>query len=162
MGQTGPVAATFDVDAVGDGARTDGDGVVVVVLTVGDSTGVVALVLPVGDEEVAADCGFAVVVVRLPGVCGDRPALGEQAVTPRPKTAVARIIRVKRPRELLMIVPLRCIGKSWVDPPEITVSPCNTAWKAPKVRCSPTSPRSATTGPGRRAPRGKGGRVVSP
>jgi hypothetical protein len=101
MGQTGPVAAMFDVDAVGDGA-----GVVFVVLPLEDDSGVVALVLAVGDEEVAADSGFAVVVVKLPGVCGDWLLLGVQAVTPRPKTVVARTIRVKRPRELLMIVPL--------------------------------------------------------
>lgn len=99
MGQTGPMAVTFDVDAVGDGT-----GVVGVVLTVGDGTGVVALVLPVGDEEVAADSGFAVVVVKLPGVCGDLLVLGVQAVTPRPRRAVARTIRVKRPPELFMIV----------------------------------------------------------
>ena len=99
MGQTGPMAATFDADAVADGARADGAGVLVVVL-------------PVGEEEVAADSGLAVVVVKLPGVCGDWLLLGVQAVTPRPKRAVARTIRVKRPRELLMIVPLRCIRKS--------------------------------------------------
>jgi hypothetical protein len=78
MGQTGPMAVTFDLDAVGDG------------------TGVVALVLLVGDEEVAADSGFAVVVVKLHGVCGDLLVLGVQAVTPRPRRAVARTIRVKR------------------------------------------------------------------
>ena len=55
MGQTGPVAAMFDVDAVGDGAAGDSAGVVFVVLPLEDGSGVVALVLPVGDEEVAAD-----------------------------------------------------------------------------------------------------------
>ena len=105
MGQTGPVAAMFDVDAVGDGAAGDSAGVVFVVLPLEDGSGVVALVLPVGDEEVAADSGFTF-VLKLPGVCGDWLLLGVQAVTPRPKTVVARTIRVKRPRELLMIVPL--------------------------------------------------------
>jgi len=101
------MAATFDVGAVGDAA-----GVVGVVVTVRDAAGVVALVLPVGAEEVAADFGLAVVVVRLPGVCGDLLVPDVQAVTPRPKRAVATTIPVKRRRTLLMIVLLRCIEES--------------------------------------------------
>jgi hypothetical protein len=115
------MAAAFDVDAVGDdaggagaaGAEADGAGVVVVVRTV-------------GDEGVAADSGIAVVVVKLPGVCGDRLVPGVQAVTPRPMRAVARSNEVKRPRELFMIVPLRGSRESWMDPPDITFSPRST------------------------------------
>src|SRR5664280_2672436 len=105
MGQTGPMAATLDAGAAGDGA-----GVAAVALPVGDGTGVVALVLSVGDEEVAADSGFAVVVVKLLGVCGDWLVLGVQAVTARPKTAGARTITRRRPRELLMTCPFGVSG----------------------------------------------------
>jgi hypothetical protein len=51
------------------------------------------------------------VVVELPGVCNDWLVFGVQAVTPRPKTAAVRTIRMRRPRELFIIVPFRCIGE---------------------------------------------------
>jgi hypothetical protein len=72
---------------------------------------VVAVALPVAVEGVGADFGLAVVVVKLAVACGDWLVLGVQAVTPRPKTAGARTIRMRRPRELSMIVPFRVIGK---------------------------------------------------
>jgi hypothetical protein len=121
MGQTGPKATTLDAGAAGDGA------------------GVVAVALPVGGEGVAADSGLAVVVVKLSGVCGDWLVLCVQAVTPRAKTAGARNITMRRPRELFMIVPFPGIRESWMNPPAITFSPGSTGQKPSKVRCSPTS-----------------------
>jgi hypothetical protein len=104
IGQTGPGAATFDVDAVGDGVRGDGvrgDGVR------GDGVGVLAVlpvVPPVGDVGIAV--GFVVVVVKRPEVCGGWLVLCVQDVTPRPKTTGARTITMSRPLERFMIVPL--------------------------------------------------------
>jgi hypothetical protein len=94
IGQTGPGAATFDVDAVGDGVRGDGVGVLAVL----------PVVPPVGDVGIAV--GFVVVVVKRPEVCGGWLVLCVQDVTPRPKTTGARTITMSRPRERFMIVPL--------------------------------------------------------
>jgi hypothetical protein len=116
MGQTGPMAATFDLDAVGDGT-----GVVGVVLLVGDGTLVVVALLPVGDEGVAADLGPAAVVVKRPGVC-DWLVLCVHAATPRTKRAGARTMIMRRLRELFMTVPLRCIRSPGWTPP-ISLSP---------------------------------------
>jgi len=94
IGQTGPGAATFDVDAVGDGVRGDGVGVLAVL----------PVVPPVGDVGIAV--GFVVVVVKRPEVCGGWLVLCVQDVTPRPKTTGARTITMSRPLERFMIVPL--------------------------------------------------------
>jgi hypothetical protein len=125
IGQTGPMAVSFDTDAAPDCAVVDCAVVdcavvdcavvdcavvdcAVVDCAVADSVGVVAVALPVGDEDPGADCGLAV-VVELPGVRGDWLVLCVQAVTPRPKTAGTRTISVRRLRGLFMIVPNRCI-----------------------------------------------------
>jgi hypothetical protein len=76
---------------------------------VGDGAGAVAVALPVGAEEGGADSRLGVLAVK-PWVCGGGLALCVQAVTPRPKTAGARNIRIRRAHELLMIDPSGASG----------------------------------------------------
>jgi hypothetical protein len=135
------VAATFDVDAIGDGS-----GVVAVLLPVLDGAGVVAVELRVGAEGVAADLGPAAVVVKLPEARGDEMVLGAHAATSRTTRAGARTMIIRRLRELFMTVPLRCIREPWMDPSVITFSPCSTRKKPPMVRTSPTSPMPVPVG----------------
>jgi hypothetical protein len=91
---------------------------------IGDDTGF-AGALPVGAEEGGADSRLGVVVVK-PGVCGCGLAPWVQAVTPRPTTTEATTIWRRRAREQLMINPSGALGKSRMDPPDITFSPGGT------------------------------------
>jgi hypothetical protein len=76
----------------------------------GDGAVAVAVALPVGTEEGGADSRPGVLAVK-PWVCDGGLALCVHAVTPRPMTAGARNIRVKRAHELFMIDPSGLSGE---------------------------------------------------